>query len=435
MKRSKYLVTSLTLAVVLMWLLCLRGSAETSAAMAETRQVVLLPPTGADPTDQEILRWQQRIAARTSDSAGWERLGWAYVAKARRTQDAGFYKLAELTSDAWESACGPNSDARLLRGHVDHNLHRFSAAEEIARGLVAERTSPVDFALLSDALMEQGKLNEAVEACQKLANLCPGVEATSRIAHLRWVFGDLNGAIDAMHAAVRMTDPRDEETRAWLYSRLAGYELLDGEILRSVTYSETALSAVPDYPLALAIKGRALYAVGQYEAALPMLRRAAELNPVPDNLWWLADALRARGQLTAATEVETKLRRFGEADPRTLSLFLATQGDELERAVRLATEELKSRSDLFTHDALAFALVRLGKLQKAAAEMALAMAHQTSDPRLFLHAGMIAEKTGNAPEANRLYRRAKTMAGALTPSEQLILSDRLESTAGLTANP
>lgn len=404
-------------------------------AKRETRQIVLSPPAGTDQADQEILRWQQRIAARVCDAASWERLGWAYVAKARRTQDAGFYKLAELTAEAWESVCGVSCDARLLRGHVYHNLHHFSAAEEIARGLVAERRSPVDYALLSDVLMEQGKLSEAVETCQELANLHPGVEASSRIGHLRWLFGDLDGAIDAMQTALRATDPRDGETRAWLYSRLAGYELLKGQALRSVAYSETALSSVPDYPLALAIKGRALYSVAQYESALPLLRRAAELNPIPDNQWWLADALRAQGQADAASQIEVKLKRFGAgADPRTLSLFLASRGDELTRAVRLATEELKNRSDLFTHDALAFALSKSGKPQEAAAEMALAMAHQTSDPRLFLHAGLLAEAEGDAAGSARYYHRAKALAAALTPSEQLLLASRLGHTAGLAAN-
>jgi hypothetical protein len=38
------------------------------------------------------------------------------------------------------------------------------AAEAIARQLVTERGPPEDFALLSDALMEQGRLGEAVAA-------------------------------------------------------------------------------------------------------------------------------------------------------------------------------------------------------------------------------------------------------------------------------
>jgi DNA-binding NtrC family response regulator len=77
------------------------------------------------------------------------------VAKARRAQDAGFYKLAEKTSDAADARFGATPGSRLLRGHVLHNLHRFREAEAVARGLVAERGFAVDLSLLSDALVEQ----------------------------------------------------------------------------------------------------------------------------------------------------------------------------------------------------------------------------------------------------------------------------------------
>lgn len=391
----------------------------------DPRRIVLLAHPGTDSADQEIQRWQQRLAEKPSESGYWERLGWAYIAKARRTQDAGFYKLGQLTVEAWELSCGANLDARLLRGHIYHNLHRFQEAEAIARNLVQERTSPADFALLSDTLMEQGKLEEAVQACQVAVNLRPGVESYSRIAHLRWLHGDREGAREALYTAIRAAHPRDQELRAWLQTRLALEELSNGHAFEAVTASETALVAVPEFPLALAVKGRALYSLGHYGAALPFLQRAADLNPIPENQWWLADALRHEGQEVAAVQLEAKLRRFGPAvDPRTVALFLATRGEELERAVGLASAELKNRSDIFTHDALAFALFQAGRPREAAAELKLATAYHTEDPRLWFHAGLMAEQADDVREANRCYQQAKTMAALLPPSEQALLSSK-----------
>ena len=68
------------------------------------------------------------------------------------------------TAEAIDERFGASDESRLLRGHVLHNLHRFKAAEILARSLAARRGLPVDFALLSDALMEQGRLAEAAEA-------------------------------------------------------------------------------------------------------------------------------------------------------------------------------------------------------------------------------------------------------------------------------
>ena len=50
----------------------------------------------------------------------------------------------------------------LLRGHVLISFHRFAEAEAIARELVEQRTLPFDYGLLGDALVEQGRLAEAV---------------------------------------------------------------------------------------------------------------------------------------------------------------------------------------------------------------------------------------------------------------------------------
>ena len=97
----------------------------------------------------------------------------------------------------------------MLRGHVMHNLHRFAEAEALARQLVAQRESPYDHGLLGDALMEQGQLDEAVEAYQRMADLKPGFHAYSRIAHVRWLRGDLEGARQVMYVAVRAASPRD----------------------------------------------------------------------------------------------------------------------------------------------------------------------------------------------------------------------------------
>jgi hypothetical protein len=78
-------------------------------------RIILVAPGGSEREDKEIMGWQQRI--RAEHEAGpqalgnYERLGWAYISKARRTLDAGYYKLAEKTADVMDQRFGPSDDA------------------------------------------------------------------------------------------------------------------------------------------------------------------------------------------------------------------------------------------------------------------------------------------------------------------------------------
>ena len=116
--------------------------------------LALAPHEGPDEADREIIRLQTK-ARSASDPAPWlERLGWAFVAKARVSFDPGFYKLAEQCAwclDAKKPGC---AEALLLRAHALNNLHQFKEAEAVARRLVAKRGLHFDQGVLGDALME-----------------------------------------------------------------------------------------------------------------------------------------------------------------------------------------------------------------------------------------------------------------------------------------
>ena len=143
------------------------------------------------------------------------------------------------------------------------------------------------------------------------------------------------------------------------------------------------------------------------EAVAPA-RRAAEINPLPEFQWALADTLRAAGRTDEAAKVEVNLKRNGaQTDPRTFALFLATRGEQSDLAVQLAQRELKDRADIFTHDALAWALAAAGRHDEAWPHMEKALAEGTVDARLFTHAGVLAAKLGHTAEAEAWLAKAR----------------------------
>jgi tetratricopeptide (TPR) repeat protein len=289
----------------------------------------------------------------------------------------------------------------LLRGHVLHSLHRFKEGEVVARELVARRGLSFDYGLLGDVLMEQGKLDEAVIAYQTMMDQKPSPEAYSRAAHVRWLEGDLDGAIELMAIAVG----GGGEAESWMRARLAFYELQAGHAERAAS-----LVSQDDYPPALLVRGRILLAEGQN--ALEPLQRAAQATMLPEYLWTLADAQRVAGRLDEAKNTEQILKRRGpQDDPRTYALYLATRGEDVETALRLAQTELETRADVFTLDALAWALHAAGKTTEAQAMMRRALAEGTQDARLALHAAVILDASTN-------FRQE-----LLLPSEQTIVKN------------
>src|SRR5262249_25554286 len=94
--------------------------------------LVLGPQTGNGHIDKEISQLQRRIREGRNIELWLDRLGWAFVAKARESFDPGFYKLAEQCARAIEVRNPQSQEAMLLRAHVLQNLHRFKESETLA---------------------------------------------------------------------------------------------------------------------------------------------------------------------------------------------------------------------------------------------------------------------------------------------------------------
>lgn len=406
------------------------AACERSADVAPVRalDLVLVPHPGDDERDEAIRRAQARVGTGHQIEAALGQLGWAYVAKARASRDEGYYRLAQACAEAIIEETASTSESRppealLLLGHVAATFHRFAEAEAIAAELVQRRGLPFDHLLLGDALMEQGKIEEAIASYQTGVDLKPGLQSYARVGWMRWLIGDLEGAIEATELAAGAASPRDRESIAWVRSRLGHFRMLSGDPEGAKKELAIALAALADYPPALVLEAKLALADGDAAAAIAGLRRTVAIEPLPEPLWLLAEALTEAGQHDEAKAVFEELARTGErSDPRTHALFLATTGRSPDSALRLAEAELKERADYFTRDALAWALFANGRIAEARVEMDRALAGGTIDARLFFHAAMIANAAGETAEAADWIASARDLQASLLPSERRALA-------------
>jgi lipopolysaccharide biosynthesis regulator YciM len=384
--------------------------------------LALVPHEGTDKLDLEIIRLQTKVQCASDPTAWLKQLGWLFVVKARVSFDPGFYKLAEQCAQCLTAKKPGCAEALLLRAHVLHSLHKFKEAETVARELVRMRGVHFDYGVLGDALMEQGKLDDAVAAYQKMMDQKPSPQAYSRAAHVRWLKGDLPGAIELMSRAAGASSQHDPESAAWSRVHLARYEWQTGVTKKAFELIDEALELQPDYPPALLERGRLLLGLGKTLEAIEPLKRAAILNPLPEYQWTLSEALRAAVRVEEAQAVEAELKRRGATDdPRTFSLYLATRDEDVPAALRLATLEVETRADVFTLDALAWAWMANEDIERAWAFAQRAVAEGTQDARLLLHAGVIASAAGQSEKAAAYLAKVTLMQEMLLPSERKIL--------------
>jgi len=91
---------------------------------------------------------------------------------------------------------------------------------------------------------------------------------------------------------------------------------------------------------------------------------------------------------------------------RELALFYADHDRKLPEALKLARKEFEVRHDVYTSDALAWALLKNGQTQDAKEEIERAMRMGTKDALMEYHAGMIYAAAGDRAKAAEHLERA-----------------------------
>lgn len=390
------------------------------------RDVVLSPQPGERPIDQRIRAQQERVRRSKVVVPELERLGLMFLARARELEDPGGYTLALSTASAMQELESGSRAALLLRGMALHGLHRFSEAEVIARTLVAARGLPTDVGLLGDVLSDRGALDEAITTYQRMVDMRPDQHAYARAAHVRFLKGDVRGAAQAMTLATRAASPRNRESFAWAYAKLASYQLQLGELHAARAAIRRAREVFPESGPALKSEAQISMFEGALEAALVPLREAIARSPHPELLWMEGDALEALGRGVEAADVRARLRASGaQEDPRAYALYLASRGESLAEAQVLAQRELAERRDIYSYEALGWVQSARGQHAEALTNVRRALAEGTEDARLFYHAGMIAARAHQDEDARRWLSKASALSGMLLPSQRARLAAQL----------
>ncbi len=265
------------------------------------------------------------------------------IRQGRMSGDPGYFRLALRAA---QRLSGTETMAALaLRIESLRNLHRFAEAETLGRQLQASSPRAEHHVLLADVLTERGKLADAAAIYQSAMAQKPGALVYGRAARLRYLCGDLPGAVRFNQRAVRATHPEDLEMRGWLLTEGSTYARAAGDHQASLALGQAAVAASRSVHSRWNLV-QAYEAASRYDLAVAQLNELVRDYPMPDALAALARLLDHLGRPEEAAPVRSRLHRLGSRiDPRGFAQYLLESGNDPERAAELIDAELKQRRD------------------------------------------------------------------------------------------
>lgn len=374
------------------------------------------PPAPVNSSDAEyIQRLRDYLAQDPTNANAYANLGLALLSQVRLTNDPSLYIQAE---EAFAEALkyDPRQlNALIGQGQLALSRHEFAQALAIAdQAADINPQQPELWAIRTDAYVELGEYDNAIEAADTLGNTKPGVAAYTRISYLRELQGNVEGAMEMMSLAAR-TSVRGSEEMLWTQVQLGHLFFNAGRYDEAEIVYNVAADLQADYVYAQGALARLKMARGDLQGAIAIYEPLVQRLPLPEFVIALGELYEATGQPDKAQEqyglVEVMQQLNADAGMNVdleLALFYANHGDKA-RALELAQAAYETRPSIHAADTLAWALHQNGQSAAAQPYIEEAMRLGTRDALLYYHAGMIAIANGDEVKGRELLQEALTI--------------------------
>ena len=391
----------------------------------DTATVTSVAGTGSS-TDRLIAGFQRRLKDNPEDFSSYVNLANAYLQKVRETGDPSLYAKADDLLDRAEKIEPQNPELFATRGILALARHDFVRALEFGeRALALNPESARYYGIVGDAQIELGRYEEAIASYQKMIDLRPDFSSYSRVAYARELYGDPEGAIQAMQDAVDAGAPVPEN-KAWAYVQLGNLRFTTGQLEEAAKDYDLATKTLPNYPPALAGQARIAAARGELEQAAALYQQAFDRMPLGEYAILLGDVYTEMGEKKEAAEqyalvraIDKLYRANGVDTDLEIALFYADHDMKLQTSLEKARSAYDARPSIHAADALAWTLYKTGNYKEAQKHSSEALKLGTRDPLKLFHAGMIAKALGQREQAREYLQQAVE----LNPHFSLLYSD------------
>ena len=421
-----------------------RSDPSTDIATSATGSVVV-PDEVADVAsrpgqslDELISGLQTRLETTPGDHVSWATLGLAYVQQAKVTVNSDFYPKAE---GALERSIALDDEENYLAyaglSALASARHDFASAKAHAeRGLEINAYSSILYGALSDAELQLGNYDAAIDASQRMVRLSPDTSSLSRASYLWELRGDVDQATSLMQRA--LDDAPTPADRAFALFYLGELAFNNGDPAAALDYYNRAHADSPSDPAPLSGKAKAEAALGQVETALDHYADLVARAPEPSYVIEYGELLESVGRMDEAEQqydvflATQQLFAANGVEPDSVAtLFDANHGDPMT-ALEDATAGIQTRPFLAMYDAYAWALHRNDRNAEALVAVEEAMQLGERNALFRYHAGMIRLALGDSDGARTDLTEALSINAWFNPLAAPIATATLAELGGPT---
>jgi tetratricopeptide (TPR) repeat protein len=299
------------------------------------------------------------------------------------------------------------------RGTLALARHDFAAALGYGtRALASDPQSARYHGIVGDAQIELGMYDEAIRSYQEMVNARPDFASFSRVAYARELYGDPEGAIEAMEFALQAGSGTPENV-AWAHVQLGNLWFGSGELDEAERAYGRAAETVSPYAPALAGQAKVAAARGNLEVASKLYKQAFNRMPLPEYAIALGDVYakmgdkeKAEAQYELVRSMDKLLRANGVNTDLEIALFYADHDMDLDASLEKARAAYEARPSIHAADALAWTLYKNGDYEEAQKYSDEALKLGTRDPLKLFHAGMISKELDQKEQAREYLQQA-----------------------------
>jgi tetratricopeptide (TPR) repeat protein len=291
--------------------------------------------------------------------------------------------------------------------------HDFQAAlEHGTRALALDPESAGYHGIVGDAQLELGMYDEAIQSYQEMVDRRPDFDSFSRVAYARELYGDPEGAIQAMEFALQAGSGTPENV-AWAHVQLGNLWFTSGNLEEAQKAYGLSNRTVNAYAPALAGQAKVAAARGDLQQAATLYQQAFNRMPLPEYAIALGDVYaemgdrkKAEGRYELVQSMDKLLRANGVDTDLEIALFYADHDIDLQTSLENARAAYDARPSIHAADALAWTLYKTGNHKEAQEYSSDALMLGTRDPLKLFHAGMISKALGQEERARTYLQQA-----------------------------